>query len=469
MNPRIPRRKTWCNQSTADLRDPQTTPLNFTKSINLAISERGIHALRHTGLPTLCDEVLSETTPMKGRMLHLKKNGRYVQEAQLYDAHGRNLLALDRTSLNTSLLDHLDTLPNVKFFFNYKLISADFRKKLAWFERHLPADDPIRGTEVERSFDFMIGADGAHSAVRYHLMKFTPMSYQQEYIDKLWCQFHVPASKNGDYRIPPNYLHIWPQDDSMFIALPNRDKTFTSTLFATRKGFETLDAGGPAAIVRYFHTKFPGVIPDLITEAELVRQYSENPHLPLITIKSTPYHFSSTGVILGDAAHAMVPFYGQGMNAGLEDVFVLFQLLDKYPQDRARALDIYSKMRTPDAHAINDLALRNYQEMASDVKKPLYLLRKKIEEGLDTWVPNLGWCTQYSRVTFSNMRYSEVIAASKRQASILNGVVGMGVFGAVCSAVFFVRGIGAHNIKMGVLRSICWVARNLDALIKGRD
>lgn len=366
--------------------------------------------------------------------------------------------------MNKTLLDHLESLPNVTFFFNHKLTGVDFRKKIAWFERH-EKNDRTRGTEIELPFDFMIGADGAHSAVRYHLMKFVPMAYQQEYIDKLWCQFHVPPTPDGDYRLPPNYLHIWPQDESMFIALPNQDKTFTATLFLTKTGFQDLDKSGK--VVEYFDLKFPGVVPDLITEDELRKQYTTNQHLPLISIKCSPYHFGSSGVIVGDAAHAMVPFYGQGMNAGLEDVRVLFEILDKYPDDRAKALNEYTHQRTPDAQTINDLALRNYYEMASDVKKPLYLLRKKIEEALDLYLPSAGWATQYSRVSFSNMRYSEVHEASQRQARILNRVVGLTLATVLGSSFWFARTGGAERAKMGILKSICWVARRTQELING--
>jgi kynurenine 3-monooxygenase len=371
---------------------------------------------------------------------------------------------MDRTGLNSTLLDHLEAMPNVKLIFNHKLVGVDFKKRIAWFE-HRPRSAEEQGDEFEMSFDLMIGADGAHSAVRYHLMKFVPMSFQQEYIDKLWCQFHVPPSPSGDFRIPPNYLHIWPQDESMFIALPNLDKTFTSTLFLTRSGFEQLDASGK--VVEYFDQKFPGVVPDLITEDELRKQYTSNQHLPLISIKCTPYHYGDSGVIIGDAAHAMVPFYGQGMNAGLEDVRVLFDFLDKYPDDRYTALSEYTSERTPDAQTINDLAFGNYREMASDVKKPLYLLRKWIEEQLYLYVPSAGWATQYSRVTFSNMRYSEVQKAAKRQTKILNGVVGLGLASIVGSVFWFARAGGAHQAKMGILRSICVVAQRVQKLVEG--
>ncbi|KAF2794787.1 kynurenine 3-monooxygenase [Melanomma pulvis-pyrius CBS 109.77] len=448
-----------------DLRDPETTPLNFAKSINLALSERGINSLRQTGLSEIVDLILGETFPMHGRMIHVRKLGKYVREAQLYDARGKSLLAMDRTGLNKALLDHLEAMPNVKFFFNYKLVGADFKKNLAWFERHQKAD-PVRGTEIEIPFDFMIGADGAHSAVRYHLMKFVPMSYQQTYIDKLWCQFHVPPTASGDFRLPPNYLHIWPQDESMFIALPNLDKTFTSTLFLTRSGFEKLDASGN--IVEYFTSKFPGVVPDLITADELRKQYTTNQHLPLISVKCTPYHYGGSAVIVGDAAHAMVPFYGQGMNAGLEDIRVLFEFLDQHPHDRAAALRAYSKHRTPDAHTINDLADRNYNEMASDVKNPMYLLRKWLEESLDLYLPAAGWATQYSRITFSNIRYSEVLRASQRQARVLNGVVGFLLASVAGFGLWFARrGGGGESVKRGVLRSICWAARRTQDLVRG--
>ncbi|ORX98439.1 kynurenine 3-monooxygenase [Clohesyomyces aquaticus] len=438
-----------------DLRDPDTMPLNFSKSINLALSERGINSLRKTQLDDLVAAVLRETYPMHGRMIHIIKKGKYVQEPQLYDARGKCLLAMDRTTLNKILLDRLETMPNVTLHFSHKLVGVDFRKNLAWLE-------PLDGApELELPFDFMIGADGAHSAVRYHMMKCVPMSYQQDYIDKLWCQFHIPPSPEKHFRIPPHYLHIWPQDSSMFIALPNLDKTFTATLFATRDEFAALDKSGSTNIVEFFKTKFPGVVPDLITPDELIKQYTSNAHLPLITIKCTPYHFSSSGVILGDAAHAMVPFYGQGMNAGLEDVRVLFDFLDKYPEDRAEALRRYTEQRTPDAHAINDLALRNYKEMATDVKSPLYRVRKWVEETLDLRLPGLGWATQYSRVTFGNMRYSEVRERSQRQARILNGVVGVLVAGAVGSAFWVTRIGGLKKLKRSVMLGICKVARTI--------
>lgn len=251
----------------------------------------------------------------------------------------------------------------------------------------------------------------------------------------------------------------------MFIALPNMDNTFTATLFFTRSGFEELSNSG--RVVEYFKEKFPGVVPELITEDELSKQFAENDHLPLISIKCSPYHFGTTGVIVGDAAHAMVPFYGQGMNAGLEDVRVLFEFMDKYPTDQAKALREFSSQRVPDAQTINDLALGNYREMASDVKKPLYLIRKWIEEKLYVYLPSAGWATQYSRVTFSNIRYSEVQAAAQRQAMILNGVVCFSGLAFVGSTVLFARQGGLKRVERSILLSICWFAQRAQKLLQG--
>ncbi|TKA67629.1 hypothetical protein B0A55_08770 [Friedmanniomyces simplex] len=427
-----------------DLRDASTTPLNFTKSINLALSERGINAMRQSGSDDLLETVLSETVPMYGRMIHGKSSSRLSEESQQYDVHGRFLRAVDRAILNKLLLNEVEALPNVKLHFNHKLTGADLRKRKAWFEQQPSrkpetADgaqahqkqDASRSTEIEVDFDLILGCDGAHSSVRYHMMKSVRMDYEQSYIDTLWCEFTIPPAASASHTTPsardgfatsPNHLHIWPQSDKMFIAIPSTDKSFTCTLFAPSADFTSLEKY-PDGFLPFFQANFPGAA-DLVGRAELRKQFLENPHLPLISVKCSPHHHGSAGVILGDAAHAMVPFYGQGMNAGLEDVRVLFQHLDAHPsnmQGRAKALEGYSAERVPDAHTINDLALANYWEMHAGVTSPLYLLRKKVEEFLSDKVPVTGFATQYSRVSFSNQRYSEVAETVARQGRILVG------------------------------------------------
>jgi len=413
-----------------DLRDESTTPLNFTKSINLALSERGIAAMRASGSDRLLDTVLDDTIPMYGRMIHGEDSkALHTEESQQYDVHGRFIRAVDRANLNKLLLDELEGLPNVKLMFNHKLTGADLRKRKAWFEHRKSTSQPqtadgaqadqdqtpARAQEVEVDFDLILGCDGAHSSLRYHMIKFVRLNYEQSYIDTLWCEFTIPPATPTSAKTPsgrdgfatsPNHLHIWPSGHEMFIAIPSIDKSFTCTLFAPAAVFSNLEQN-PTQILSFFETTFPGAA-QLIGPSELQKQFDHNPHLPLISIKSSPHHYGSSGVILGDAAHAMVPFYGQGMNAGLEDVRVLFEHLDAHPatQDgRALALDGYSLMRVPDAHTINDLALSNYWEMHAGVRSPLYLLRKNIEEFLSDKLPSTGFATQYSRVSFSTQRF----------------------------------------------------------------
>lgn len=368
-------------------------------------------------------------------------------------------------------------MPNVTLHFNHKLTGADFKKNTAWFEQHAqplrsdhaqnPTQDTSsqreqqRATEISVDFDLLVGADGAHSAARYHMMKYARLSYHQEYIDTLWCEFHIPPTSASTFAISPNHLHIWPGGSFMFIAIPSLDKSFTCTFFAPSSYFTSLSASPETDLLPFFQHNFPGVCPDLISLADLQDQFRQNPHLPLISIKCTPYHYASCAVILGDAAHAMVPFYGQGMNAGLEDVRVLFDFLDAHnvysAQDdpaartkaRAQALVAYTAHRTPDAHTINDLALRNYEEMRASVTSPLYKIRKWVEESVNRWVPGLGWSTQYSRVSFENERYSEVEKAVRKQGSVLVAVLGFGVVSLGALSLVGLRASSGSGLQRG--------------------
>ena len=378
--------------------------------------------MRHSGQPGLLASVLAESIPMHGRMIHGRSTvGSPTEASQAYDVHGRFIRAVDRGGLNKQLLDELERMPNVKFFFHHKMTGADFRNKKAWFEVKQDtrlSTDNARPQEVEVTFDLLLGADGAHSAARHHMMKFARMNYQQEYIDCLWCEFIIPPSDSGDFRISTNHLHIWPAGSFMFIAIPSLDNSFTCTLFGPEPLFAKLEKNPCVELPRLFEDHFPAVLPILITKDELQKQFHQNPHLPLINIKCSPHHYGDSGVILGDAANAIVPFYGQGMNAGLESVRILFEKLDQY-NDRKVALSAYTEERVADAHSIADLALANYVEMRSSVTSPMYKLRKFVEETLYRFAPSLGWSTQYSRVSFSNERYSVVVQKSKRQRKVL--------------------------------------------------
>lgn len=426
---------------------------------------------------------------MHGRMIHTRtRAGKLQEESQAYDVHGRYQRSVDRNELNALLLDKLDKLPNVTLYFQQKLTGADFDRKKAWFEDlsakpAYSAENPSRrAPEHEVSFDLMIGADGAHSAVRFHMMKFARVDYTQTYIDCLWSEFTMtPASDSAStrypdgYRLSPNHLHIWPAGSSMFIALPTHAGSFVCTLFGTVALFKELESSAssdPTSFVNTFDTLFPAVTQHISPES-LISQFRNNPHLPLISIKCKPHHYAGSVVLLGDAAHAMVPFYGQGMNAGLEGVYTLFSILDaaKASQSRqeagfspqahmdseidwhdpeqcvAAALREYTHVRVADAHAISDLALGNYQEMRAGVVSRRYKVRKWAEEWLDRWVPGVDWKTQYARVSFGRERYSTVVEKAGRQGRILNAVfdaVRVGVVGGIVFAVWKYMRLGRN-------------------------
>lgn len=449
--------------------------------------------MKASGSTKLLNGVMAETVPMYGRMIHGEdSSGQLTEQSQQYDVHGRYNSAIDRGNLNKLMLDELSDLPNVKLFFHQRLAGVDFDKRKAWFEQKSPntsnpqtADGAQslnsrkpkdRQTEIEVDFDLILGCDGAHSAVRFHMMKFVRMNYEQSYIDTLWCEFTIPplpsrpendsprtttpSSRDG-FATSPNHLHIWPSNhsDAMFIAIPSIDKSFTCTLFASSSTFEQLSHSPAITVPAFFEQNFPGALPLLGGPEPLINSFTTNPHLPLISIKCSPHVHTPTsttaasGAILGDAAHAMVPFYGQGMNAGLEDVHALFTQPDlptnshtaTTRSDLARALRAYNTARVPDAHTINDLALQNYWEMHSGTTSPLRLARKRVEEFLSSRLLHrfTGFATEYERVSFSCQRYSELVHAVRRQSYILlGGAVGVGILPGLVWAGWWVWRIG---------------------------
>ncbi|KAF8472754.1 hypothetical protein BDZ91DRAFT_834349 [Kalaharituber pfeilii] len=400
-----------------------------SKSINLAISERGLNSLKVVD-PLLLEEVLKETVPMIGRCIHPGKGnfkGKGGGESQKYDIHGRFIQSADRARLNIILLDWVAKEPNVKIFFEHALRKLDLDKKYAEFEQRSTKET------VTVNGDFFVGSDGAHSTTRRFLQRYILMDYEQVYIDTMWKELEIlPEERTGGFRIDGNHLHIWPRKDFMFIAIPSPDYTFTCTLFMPQKYFDEI-GDTREGLLKFFNKHFPDVI-TLIGEEKLVEDYFRTSKLPLISIKCSPYHYSDRCVIVGDAAHAMVPFYGQGMNSGFEDVRVLFDHIKAHPHDLALALRNYSAERKLDAHTINDLAMRNYIEMSADVTSRWYKFRKATEELLYAYLPWMGVRTMYSMVSFSNIRYSEVVARVRWQSGVLNrvsAVLGMGMIGVI--------------------------------------
>ena len=229
----------------------------------------------------------------------------------------------------------------------------------------------------------------------------------------------MPPTEDGGFPMEVNYLHIWPRNTFMMIALPNQDKTFTLTLFMPYWIFDEIQSDED--ILQFFQREFPDSIP-LIGKEKLIQEYRQNPVGDLISIKCSPYHYTDKVVIIGDAAHAMVPFYGQGMNCGFEDCLKLHEILDQYPNDLGKGLGEYSRTRNPDAEAIIDLAMYNYLEMRAHVNSPLFALRKKLDNFLHRVMPTY-WIPLYTMTTFSLIPYHKVIERSKKQDLIVKWTI----------------------------------------------
>jgi kynurenine 3-monooxygenase len=279
---------------------------------------------------------------------------------------------------------------------------------------------------------YLFGADGAFSSVRQRLQKTDRFNYQQHYLPHGYKELSIPATDDGGFRIEKNALHIWPRKDFMMIALPNLDGTFTCTLFMAFEGGENSFAALKTDddVMRFFEREFPDAIPLMPT---LLEDWNENPTSSLVTVRCSPYHHGDQVMILGDAAHAIVPFYGQGMNAAFEDCFLIDQLVEKHAPSWGRIGEEFSATRKDDADAIADLALYNFVEMRDKVANPAFLWRKKIEKVLHKIAPK-WWIPLYTMVTFSNMPYAEAKSRAARQDRLLT--LGLIVLALVVSLAF---------------------------------
>ncbi|RKP24767.1 hypothetical protein SYNPS1DRAFT_33143 [Syncephalis pseudoplumigaleata] len=396
-------------EARSDIRKEQ---VYHGRSINLALSTRGILALRGTKL-NLDEEVLREAIPMRGRMIH-DQHGR--QSSQAYGVHGEAsrwtyINSVDRGKLNCRLLDAAEKHPNIKLKFGHKVVHC--QPDLGALVVETGTDDARETFTI--SHDFIIGADGAFSTIRRALMRCTRMDYQQAYIPhcyrELTIQARVDAEGNRSFAMDPYHLHIWPKMSYMMIALPNTDQSFTCTLFMPQEKFDAIRS--QQQLVEFFQQEFPDAY-ELIGRESLCEEYFRNPLGSLISIKCKPYHYQDKMVIIGDAAHSMVPFYGQGMNAGMEDVMILQEMLLRYQNSLSDALDAYTALRHDDAVAICDLAMYNYVEMRAHVHSPVYRARKAIEGVLYRLMPSYV-VPLYTMVSFTTIRYSEATRRSQRQ------------------------------------------------------
>jgi kynurenine 3-monooxygenase len=375
------------------------------RSINLALSDRGFRALEGVGIAEAIKEI---SIPMSGRMMH-DPTGQLT--FQPYGKENQAIYSVSRGGLNCKLMD-LAEEHGVRLNFNHKCVDVNLEEGSAIFEHD--------GLQKKVISDLLIGADGAFSEVRNVLQRTPWFNYSQEYINYGYKELAISPDEKGNHRMERNALHIWPRGDFMLIALPNIDGSFTLTLFFPRSGpksFESINT--PEEILAFFQSNFPDIMPLI---PDLLAQYATNPVSGMVIVKCFPWNWKDKVVLLGDSAHAIVPFFGQGMNCGFEDCTVFDQLLNDNQGGWQAMLDNFTAIRKPNADAIAELALRNFIEMRDRVSEPLFLLQKKIETRFNELHPD-KWIPLYSMVTFSHVPYAEALKAGDRQESIMKQIM----------------------------------------------
>lgn len=389
--------------------DMRQAELSAGKSINLALSDRGWNALKAVGVDAA---VRAMAIPMTKRIMHAVDG---TLSEQPYGQDGQAIYSVSRGGLNALLMDLAEAQDNVQLHFDQKCVTADLQTATATFENGA-------GEQTQVAADVLIGADGAYSAVRNQMMRQDRFQYSQEYIEHGYKELTIPANADGSHRIETNALHIWPRGNYMLIALPNMDGSFTCTLFFPFEGEKSFEGLQTAEQVQsFFEEIFPDVIPHMPT---LVEDYFENPTSSLSIIRCYPWTVSDKVLLIGDAAHATVPFYGQGMNAGFEGCFVLDQLLEKYGDDWKGCFDEYSRYRKPDGDGVQDLSMHNFIVMRDKTADPQFLLQKKIELKFSKKYPE-KWLPLYSMVTFSNIRYSDAWKIGHQQEQLMKEIMAM--------------------------------------------
>ena len=381
------------------------------RSINLALSDRGIKALEEVGI---MDEIRKIAIPMHGRQMHYADGSTTYQP---YGKEGQFINSVSRAELNCKLMD-LAEANGVQIFFNEKC------ERVNWKTNEIIFENASSHQLTKIKFELFFGSDGSYSAARLsHQLQHDRFQYQQFYIDFGYKELHIPAGENNSFQLEKNALHIWPRGNYMMIALPNMDGSFTCTLFFPFEGdpsFKSLNS--PEKVKIFFENTFADatkLIPALRED------FSNNPTSSLVTVKCFPWIREDKFALIGDAAHAIVPFFGQGMNCGFEDCSVLNSLIEKHPDDWDKILTEYQQQRKPDADAIADLALNNFVEMRDKVADPKFLLQKKIEANFSAKHPE-KWTPAYSLVTFRpDVRYSDALSKGNFQQNIMNEVMAL--------------------------------------------
>ncbi|MGC2449540.1 MAG: NAD(P)/FAD-dependent oxidoreductase [Candidatus Sulfotelmatobacter sp.] len=385
--------------------DMRHVSMSAGRSINLALSTRGIHALTQADL---WKQMQSIIIPMKGRMMHS------VDSELTFQRYGKDesevINSISRAELNIALMNAAEA-GGVKIFFQQRCLGIDGKTS------NVRLQDEANGAHHAVEAEVVIGCDGSASAIRNQMMKMPRFNFSQHYLDYGYKELTIPASPGGSHLLEINALHIWPRGNYMLIALPNIDGTFACILFLPFEGpdsFERLTTH--ATVQEFFQLNFPDAFAIM---PNLADNFFANPTGAMVTVKCSPWHVGGETLLLGDAAHAIVPFFGQGINCGFEDCTVLLELLDRHGPDWARVFSEFEQARKTNTDAIADLAVENFVEMRDRVADPRFLLRKKIELALEQKYPR-RFIPKYSMVTFHRVPYSMALQRGQVQDAMLS-------------------------------------------------
>ena len=379
------------------------------RSINLALSVRGWTALEKVGVDAHVKEI---SIAMPKRVMH-DLEGNLTD--QFYGNQDQAIYSVPRGELNV-LLMNLAQERGAELFFNQKCFDVDLENPKLIFENTIDA----KISNV--SCDLIIGADGAFSAIRTKMMKQDRFQYSQYYIEHGYKELLIPANADGSHKIEKNALHIWPRGNFMLIALPNLDGSYTCTLFSPFEGKDSFkELKTPKDITKFFNSVFKDFTPLI---PDLVEQFLHNPTASLGIFKCFPWNVKDFCVLIGDSAHATVPFYGQGMNASFEDCRVLDDLIEEHEGDMLRTLNEFSQIRKPNGDGVQDLSLHNFIVMRDKTADPIFLLQKKIEQKFAQLYPE-KWLPLYSMVSFSNISYAEAWVIGMEQEKLMSKIMNL--------------------------------------------
>jgi len=404
--------------------DPREGNIVGGRSINLALSTRGIHALEQLGI---ADEVLRHAIPMRGRMIHDKSGDLHFAP---YDVDPTKCInSIGRAALNTTVIEAAQRYSNVRVHFNHRCTDADLDTPTVELE--------TENGQLTAQGDAVIGVDGAFSAVRQSMQrKMGTFQYDESYLAHGYKELTIPPGPDGSWRMEKNALHIWPRKSFMMIALPNPDGSFTCTLFWEFEGprsFATTKTDDD--VRRFFDEEFPDAVALMPT---LLEDFKQNPTGSLVTIRCAPWFYQDKVALVGDAAHAVVPFYGQGMNAAFEDCVVLDDCLEKFQDNRERAFSEYCVKRKENTDALADLAIGNFIEMRDKTASRAFRAKKKLDQLLEASLPGI-YLPLYTMVTFTRIPYAEAARRARLQDRIVYSSLGAAIVSMTILSILLVR------------------------------